>query len=381
MSRIIFWLVFLFPVVFFNIVQAQEDNIVQEATGLAANERDALIDAKRNAVEKAIGVMLISQTEVKNFMLNRDIVLTETQGSVKSYELLSKTKTANGLFEITIKAVVSKSSISKDLAALKILLESMDKPRVMVLIRETNMGSETGATKAAETAIIDFLKSKEFNMVDPAVVAALIGSNDKTIEDATKGDAGAAAKIGRDNGAEVILVGTAVSTAGQKMEMLGPMVPCGATVSIRAVTCATGKIITAKQQDARITDINQEAGGQKAITKAAKKLMDKEVFEQIISAWQDVINNGMAIRVIISGVTNFKIANMLGPYLEGMSGNIVKANKRNWNKDKGKIEFEIQYKGSAEGFCTEIDEKPLQEEGKFSVSDFTANSASIEVIK
>jgi hypothetical protein len=89
----------------------------------------------------------------------------------------------------------------------------------------------------------------------------------------------------------------------------------------------------------------------------------------------------MALRVIATGVTDFKTANKLGPYLEGMSGNIVKANKRGWNKKKGRIEFEIQYKGSSEGFCTEVDDKKLPNGKKISVSDFTANSASIEIVQ
>jgi len=47
------------------------------------------------------------------------------------------------------------------LAALKILLESMDRPRMMVLIREVD-------GKTAENAIIAFLKDKSFDLVDAA---------------------------------------------------------------------------------------------------------------------------------------------------------------------------------------------------------------------
>ena len=56
-------------------------------------------------------------------------------GSVKSYEKISEGKTDNGYFEVKIKAVLSRSSINRDFAAFHILIESMNKPRIMVIIK------------------------------------------------------------------------------------------------------------------------------------------------------------------------------------------------------------------------------------------------------
>jgi hypothetical protein len=46
-----------------------EDNITVEAEGYGLSKDDALLKAKRNAVEKGIGTVLMSQAEVRNFEL------------------------------------------------------------------------------------------------------------------------------------------------------------------------------------------------------------------------------------------------------------------------------------------------------------------------
>src|SRR3989339_1147549 len=155
--------------------QAADDVKIVEGYGLSSTQPDTLTQAKRDAIEKGIGVMLLSQTETKNFMLEKDVIITKTMGSVKKYDVLSQGKTPDGLFEIKIKAQVSLASIKADLAALKILLESMDKPRVMVLIQESRKKEIQPTYTAASSAIIDFLTQKEFNLIDPAQVAAMLG--------------------------------------------------------------------------------------------------------------------------------------------------------------------------------------------------------------
>ena len=64
----------------------------------------------------------------------------------------------------------------------------MDKPRVMVLIQEIRKGESKPTYNSAVTAILDYLTEKEFNMVDPAQVAAMLGSDDEDIAKAAAGD-------------------------------------------------------------------------------------------------------------------------------------------------------------------------------------------------
>ena len=112
--------------------QTQDNDITVQAEGFGISKKDALLQAKRNAVEKGIGTILISHTEINNFELQKDIILSRTIGSVKQYDILKEDTESDGSIFIRINALVSLASIKADLAALKILLESMDKPRMMV---------------------------------------------------------------------------------------------------------------------------------------------------------------------------------------------------------------------------------------------------------
>ncbi|MEJ2200468.1 MAG: hypothetical protein P8X63_05585 [Desulfuromonadaceae bacterium] len=173
--------------------QSPTGDISVDSEGYGQTKEEALLLAKREAVEKGIGTVLVSQTEVKNFMLQKDVVITQTFGAVRRYQVKQEEQLSDGTWHLRITAVVSLDSIRADLAALKILLESMDKPRMMVLIQEAE-------GHYAESAVVDYLRGKGFDLVDPAQTAALMSKDDQLIERAIQGDPVAAAKIGAENG-------------------------------------------------------------------------------------------------------------------------------------------------------------------------------------
>ncbi|UCD31595.1 MAG: hypothetical protein JSV38_12505, partial [Desulfobacterales bacterium] len=268
-----------------------QGDITLLAEGYGLSRSDALLKAKRDAVEKGIGTVLISRTEVKNFELQKDIILSKTIGSVKKYDIVKEEKQSDNTHYIKIKTVVSLASIKADLAALKILLESMDKPRMMVVMQE-----ESGNT--AESAILDYLTEKEFELVDPATVAALMKKEDQLIQRASKGDPVAAAKIGASNGAEYVLIGT-VTQGLMKSNILGDsgMVSGQAHLTAKVVNCSNARIIASKSANSAAVHVSEDVAKANATKKAAKKLMDRALFEEIVSSFQDMVNNGIPLYV------------------------------------------------------------------------------------
>jgi len=355
------------------------DTKVVEGYGLSATEPDALTQAKRDAVEKGIGVFIISETETKNFMINKDVVITKTMGSVKKYEVISKGKTPDNLFEVKIKAEVSLANIKADLAALKILLESMDKPRVMVLIQEYRKGVTSPTYTSASTAVLDFLTGKEFNIVDAAQVAAKQGKSDDDIAKAASGDEVAAAKLGRDNGAEVIVVGKATGSIAPDNPMLGNMKSGQADINIKVINCQNAKVITAKSSHSAKPHISEETAMATALTAAGQKIMDQEIFEKIVSNWQDMANNGQELKVTLLGVDNFQKLKEVKNYLQGLGGNFVKVVQRSWVQTTGTLELDILYKGSSEAFSESLDSKKTTGGLVLNISDFTSGTVKIQV--
>jgi len=328
-------------------------DIVSEGVGMGSNENEALMAAKRDAVEKGIGMVLLSQTEIENFMLKRDMVITKTLGSVKKYDVLSKTTSADGVFEIKIKAVLSRSTMHEDLASFHILLESMDKPKVMVVIKENNVGNEEPVNKAAETAIIDFLKSPyDFDMVDPSVVASIRTSDEKMAN--LTGDAASAAAIGASYGAEVVITGDAVSRVAENISYnLGGMKSVQADITLRAINCTTGRIIATGDGHGAKVHISPNTAGSMAIKDASLKAT-KNLLDAIIVDWNKQINNGIPLILSIKGVSNFRDKNSVVQTLRSMPG-VVSVQERGWNGESQMLQADVQYKGNAAGFCTKAD--------------------------
>ena len=331
---------------------ADEENIVAEGTGDGANAQEALIAAKRNAIEKGIGTILLSQTEIENFQVKRDQIISKTMGAVKSYEKLSEGKTGDGSYQVKIKAVISRSTMREDLAAFQILIESMNKPRTMVVIDENNVGNNEPVNSAAETAILQFLKDPyEFDLIDPKVAASLRASQEKMA--AVAGDAAAAAQLGSQNGAEVIITGSAISREAKGMQNLGGMVSVQADVTLRAINCTTGSIFGTAQAHAAKVHISANTAGTQGITQASQKAI-KDLLDVIIKEWQNQQNNGVQLSITVAGVSTFRLKNDVIKTLEAVP-NVTAVRERNWDMQSKLLMVDVQYKGNANGFCTRID--------------------------
>jgi len=369
--------VFLFAMalVFTGLSQQQGEDLAAEGTGLGANRQEALMAAKRDAIEKGIGMVLLSQTEINNFMVQRDLVITRTLGAVKSYEVLSENKAADDAIEVRIRAVISRTAMRDDLAAFRILIESMDKPRVMVIVGENNVGNTEPANNAAETAIIGFLRDPyEFTVVDPQVSATIRASRQKMA--ALAGDEAAAAAIGAQYGAEVIITGSAVSREAQGMtQNLGGMVSVQADVTLKAINCSSAGIIgTASGHGAKV-HISPNTAGNQAIEKASGIAM-KKLLDVIIKEWQNQLNNGTQLTLTVNNVLNFRAKNAVIQTLEGIA-NIGAVRERGWDDQTKALRVDIQYKGNVDGFCNRVDGYKMKTGGSLSVSGVTGMAVTL----
>ncbi|RYX98763.1 hypothetical protein EON78_04670, partial [bacterium] len=102
-----------------NYVVAQDQTItVQGSAALEGSNKDAaqkkaLSDAFRNAVEKGLGVYVKSQSEVQNFELKKDEILTRAEGYVTEHEIIKESE-EGGIYTVTIKAKVAMDQIGTD---------------------------------------------------------------------------------------------------------------------------------------------------------------------------------------------------------------------------------------------------------------------------
>ncbi|KPJ77494.1 MAG: hypothetical protein AMJ54_07760 [Deltaproteobacteria bacterium SG8_13] len=326
--------------------QQQAGDITVDAEGIGTSQKDATLKAKREAVETGIGTVLISQTEIKNYELQKDVILTRTLGSVKSYELLEEIRKPDMTVFVKIRATVSLAGIKEDLAALKILLESMDKPRMMVVVEEAG-------GHGAESAIVDYLNSKEFELVDPAVVAALMKKESDLVNRAAAGDPAAAARIGSENGAEFILAGRVTKSAAGSDVLKGTGLISGqASIAAKVINCSNAKIIAAKTAQSAAAHLSAEVAAAMAAEKAGRKLMDAALFEAIVASFQDTLNNGLPLDITIEPVSSYKQQKALQGHFRDIE-DVVSVNKRSYGN--GRLKLTVFFKGSADSFSDAVD--------------------------
>jgi len=240
-----------------------------------------------------------------------------------------------------------------DLAAFHILIESMDKPRVMVLIQENNVGNEEPTNNAAETAIIRFLRDPyEFEIVDPAISADIRKSQQKMA--ALEGDAKAAAAIGSQYGAEVLLTGTAISREATALSQnLGGLVSVQGDVTLKAINCTSARVIATASGHGAQAHVAPNTAGTMALEKAAGKAAG-ELLDAIIKEWQNQLNNGVTVRLTIQSVGTYRLKGDIVQTL-GAVGGVSAARERGWNADSKLLEMDVQYKGNVDGLCSKLD--------------------------
>ncbi|MBR3457955.1 MAG: hypothetical protein IKH16_07365 [Selenomonadaceae bacterium] len=143
-------------------------------SGQGESESTALHAAMRQAIEQQVGVYIDSRTYVENFQLINDRIYTQTNGYIRSYEILNKSY-LNGLWTVEIRADVSEEKLRADLMSQlqkKALIgANMMDPRVGVLAVNSNGGEDM----QLENLLISRLQNEGFsrlidlNQIDASV--------------------------------------------------------------------------------------------------------------------------------------------------------------------------------------------------------------------
>jgi len=109
-----------------------------EAKGIGPDRTSALNDAKRQAIAQGIGVKVKSETAVKDFVLQKDVITTQLEGFAKILQVVSETPFPDR-YEVVVKAVVSLLPIEKDI---NMLVTSIGDMNILVFYDEREAKTE-----------------------------------------------------------------------------------------------------------------------------------------------------------------------------------------------------------------------------------------------
>jgi hypothetical protein len=344
--------------------------------------RDAAVeDAQKKAIEQAIGIYIDSQTQVENFQLLSDNILSQVKGYIKRYNIIDE-RTDSGLLRVKINAEVSLGKLSDDLSAIGILMARMHKPRTMALIAEQNVGSgmrswwteprgQETEIGVVENVFMDKFTEKGFEFVDHQAAAREIKVTPayRTPDLSTV----QAKALANQADAEVVIVGKAL--AKYYGDVGGGMKSVQADISARAVRTDTGQVLASVTTHAAAVHITETTAGVEALRKAANQAAE-EMLAKILAVYSRETGSTRPVTIIITGLSKAQFAKFKDVLLNQVRG-IKNLYERSFSGATAKIQ--VDSKSSAQILS---DELSLKDFGTFSVEvvSSTANSLELKVV-
>ncbi len=328
-----------------------------EAEGMSFVSRDdAVRQAQRAAVEQAMGVYVRSLTEIEDYEVKKERIFSHSEGYVTRYQIL-KEMAADGRYIVGIRAQVSMEKIKDDLLAMKILLDSMERPTVMVLLGETLPGSVGMEMDFAETEMVGRFKDRGFDLVDPAQVERIRSVD--AARAALEGNAAAAKQLGLRMGAQYVVVGKAtVQDIGEAYAGSG-LRSLQASLQARVVQTRTGRILGSTVKTAAAAHASPLTGASLAVSKAVRQACEDDLIDAITQSFQDFLNNGAPIKVQVTGVTTFGRSTGVIDLIGGLD-RTVHLRKEGWHRTGGLLILDLRFRGTSEELARMIHGKPVE---------------------
>jgi len=153
-----------------------------------------------------------------------------------------------------------------------------DLPRTLVFIQEEGRG------QIASREMTAFLREAGFPVIDPAL--AHEAAQRDLVRAAMAGDEGAATELGRDFGAQVLILG--VADWGARPDPVDGSLITGTTeVSVRALRLDRGIVVADGLADARVLEATEQAARSKAIRQATREiLMEGGMIGGLLNDWE-----------------------------------------------------------------------------------------------
>ena len=311
-----------------------------EGVGYGLTKDAAIEQAKRDAVEIGLGAYISSETVVTATSLT-DNIYSKAQGFVKTFKVINESKGPDGNWEVTISAEVTAilDEVMQDEAALQTLLSSMNRPRIIFLVREENL-IDNVPTDFAETKLLSLFFEKGFDVVDRQLVQALKGEPD--YENALSGNVAAAAKVASQLGADIIVIGTAKVSSGG---IFYGMTSGQADINGKIVRVDTGDILAVvPNAHGKKPHISPSTAGVNAMNDAAEKL-GTEIIRQLIEKWSTAQSNFVKCYIVLKNA-DFMSYTMFETFLKAQTVSGIR-NAYSKSLNDGIAEYEIEFEGKA----------------------------------
>jgi hypothetical protein len=337
---IIFLLFCISPAYAQKIVRAKGSASIQKNFVDIARTK-AIDEAQRNAVEQAVGVMVSSATNVENYQVKLDRILSESNGFINKYAILDE-KRIQDSYEVEIEAEVSTNKLQNKMAAINLIMVRKAKPRLMMVFAD-----QSRKTAVAHAAMAKYFMSHGFKLIDAQTIRK--NKDYELLSDAAekKKISGIAHRLG----AEIIIIGTVETESNafkiNDIEMNNNKV----VVSGKVINGDTGEIITtgAEQKSAPGMKGNFKALTDEVATKLARNLVD-----DVLDIWSSELTNTTTIKLVISGLKSLADLQSFKALVTGEVKGCKGINQRYYSR--GRAELDLDIAGDVQAVAHDISE-------------------------
>lgn len=197
-------------------------------------------------------------------------------------------------------------------------------PKVMVMMDEKALGSIS--TSEIETMAVRKLSAKGVETVDQSMVQANLERIQKALRGA--GDTRGSAVMGREFGADLMLIGEAVSKPNAVKIGDSNLRSYVASVTFRAVRVDNGVNIASSSETATVIAMDDITGSSKSLRVAGEKALDS-VIPAMLAKWENLEESGAAketrttIELTVGGIDQIWKLKEMRMRLKGMKKEIA----------------------------------------------------------
>ena len=296
----------------------------------------ALDGALRSAVEKVVGVMVTSSSEVENFQLKLDRILSESKGFISNYKIISE-KQQGDQFEVAVEAEVGRERLKDRLEAINLIIARKAKPRLMLLFAE-----KAQKDAIAEAAMSRYFMGKGFKLIDaqslPRERSGELPQDPKSVS-----------RLAGQYGAEIVMIG-AVDAATTSFNVGGiEMHSNKVTVSVKVINGDTGEVITTDSKGGSAPGMK---GDIKKITEEAAEKLARQMMEEVLEKWSSELTNTVTVKLVVSGLDSYETLQQFKDLLSTEVKGFKEVQQRAYRQ--GEAELDVEMRGNSRSLADDL---------------------------
>ncbi len=278
---------------------------------VAVARNEAIKDALQGVVERAVSLVISPASVVQEFQLLSDQVYGQGETFIHDYKVLSESKSGR-YYRVVVRATVSTKAIQDRLQDIGILMIHKEMPTIVLFLSEQDVGEPLPQywwgksppdtdMSVTENVLSEYMREKGFVVVGRE---AMIGDSQINAEYmAPELSDEAAVEIGKELGADFVIVGKAVvSYSGNVLDKKTKSIE--ATVSTHAVRTDSGMVVASCQATRAVVNSDDRSGGREALILSASALA-QDLARQILAKWHREERQPVLVELVVKGIGEY----------------------------------------------------------------------------